>query len=171
MTFLVAALLTDVSAERPNGGRPVAGWRLELQLAKGSLRERESLLLKVCVRNLAPSRREFPKILRFDLKGPKVNKYDTDSEGCIVLRQVSGPEPADIVGSSTGRLLRPAREFVMVPPGGMFFGEIMVDAAFLNPGTFDVRFVLYSYSKTLLHGVKEDLVSNTWRFRVLPNDR
>ncbi len=165
----VLALLADVTAGPRIGGKPMAGFQIELFPVKGALQAGQDLILKFRVRNLSRDWRTFPKIRVSDITVPRHSFKDQASQGRVEFKQISGRKPGG--GGGQGRGGRnPEIEPVDIRPGGSFRDEIAVDTRRLLPGEYDVKIVYYAKTKGLLPAASDDLVSDTIRVVIKENE-
>ena len=162
-------LAREIRYRAVTGGPAVAGLRATLRSPKEVYRANEPIPLTLEVANVsdhavnAPPARQFSYRLAYGAENSFVVDFEFPSHGEIIVRQRTGVKPKRngiVACGVSGR-----RVPLMLEPGKVWLAEVRLPQhGPLSPGEYEVH-VGY-YLREVLPGAKEDLTSNSVRFKV-----
>lgn len=156
----------------PDGGLVCAGFQATLAPPEEQsvFVEGEPLLLELEIRNVSPDPRKMVDIRGMDLDlGDEKEQVFTSpfSDGRLVIRRRSEGNPpprGQAVVFETGEPRK-----LLCKTGGYVLTPLRIDAAVsLAAGEYEIRFIYYARSKSLLEDAPDELRSNLLRVRVEP---
>ncbi|HYF49523.1 MAG TPA: hypothetical protein VEJ63_08960 [Planctomycetota bacterium] len=164
---LLKALEAEILLKDIEGGNSSAGLQLTLASAANEFKSSEGVRLVARLKNVSNGEIQCVPLREFCVNSPTLDQSSNTAQGVLTIRRVSGEESGSKTISASFDLRRGQPDPIKLPRGESSVISVrLIEDQALPPGEYEATAKYNAKSNDLHSGAKEDLTSNTIKFRV-----